>query len=504
VTLLGAAVAIRADLVSVGVLSIVGGTVAPLVLGGDSHRVAPLLTYLLALQVVALALAWWGRTPKWWTLRGVSLATICLWMLVPVLNAGELTRVNVTISIVFTLLYATLFHAELVLSSLRPPKPVRTRRPDFTVPVPLGARGVLEDRRGIGVTFSFFVTAATTIAVLAFVWDQPALARGAWTAGLGVICLMLGLLLSRLATKRDADVTGPPSPIPSLATGYRVQAAALLVVAIPVTLSGVWVTVAWAVLALAFATAGALLNLGVSRVAAVLVWMLAVANLGLWTLGAAIGGGGGGAGGSMATWTTVLGQPIPAYLGLAALMAVVGHVVAALVREDWSAASAARGALAAAETAGRREVDDAHKAEEQPASGSLNLEYERRAGRVPRPLAGRGFQALGAVADALAVLAFVAAAFAALPPLGVTFALLAYGWVLVAAGMVARSRELQPAGVLLIVLSAGKWLLADTLHQLLTGPTAPPVYRPLFNPAAALGVALVVSGLAMFAVPFRN
>lgn len=504
VTLLGAAVAIRADLVSVGVLSVVGGNVAPLVLGGDSHRLAPLLTYLLALQVVSLSLAWWGRTPKWWTLRGVSLATICLWMLVPVLNVDELTRANLTTAIVFTLLYATLFHAELVLSSLRPSKPTRTRRPDFTVPVPLGARGVLEDRRGIGVTFSLFVTAATTIAILAFVWDQPSLVRGAWTAGLGVSCLLLGLLLSRVATKRDADVTGPPSPIPALSTGYRIQAAALLVVAIPVTLSGVWVTLAWAVLALAFATAGAVLNLGVSRVAAMLVWMLAVANLGLWTLGAAIGGGGGGPGGPMMTWTSVLGQPIPAYLGLAALMAVVGHVVAAFVREDWSAASAARQALAVAEAAGQSEAADAHGAAEPSASNSLNLEYERRASHVARPLAGRGFQALGAIADALAVLAFVAAAFAALPPLGVTFALLAYGWVLVAAGQVARSPELRPAGVLLIALSAGKWLFADTLNQLLNGPTAPPVYRPLFNPAAALGAALVLSGLAMFVVPMRN
>jgi uncharacterized membrane protein len=500
VTLLGAGVAIRADLVSIGVLSVVGGNVAPLVLGDDSHRLAPLLTYLLALQVVSLALAWWGRSPKWWTLRGVSLATICLWMLQPMSRVGELSGRDLTISITFTLLYAALFHAELVLSSLRPAMPGGTRRPEFTVPLPLGTREVLHDRRGIGVTFSFFVTAAATIAVLVFVWDNEPLVRGSWTAALGACCLLLGVLLPRLQ-REPAGEAEPPSPIPALATGYRIQAAALLVVAIPVTLSGVWITVAWAVLALAFATAGAALNLGVSRVAAVLVWMLAVANLGLWTLGAALGGG---TAGPMVTWTTVLGQPLPAYFILAALMTVAGHVAAALIREDWSAASAARQALARAEAAGQSDLDEVSVANEHAPQGSLNLEYERLARHVPRPLAGVAFRTLGAIADAMAVLVFVAAAFAALPPLGVTFALLAYAWGLVATGQVVRSPELQPAGLLLIGVSAVKWLAVDTFDKLLNGATALVTYRPVFNPEAALGAALAVSGLAMLIVPLRD
>jgi uncharacterized membrane protein len=379
----------------------------------------------------------------------------------------------------------------------------RALAPGTLVRVPLGAREVLQDRRGIGVTFSLFVTAAATIAVLVFVWDNDLLVRGAWTAALGACCFLLGVFLPRL-NRMPTTEAEPPSPIPALATGYRIQAAALLVVAIPVTLSGVWITVAWTVLALAFATAGASLNLGVSRIAAIVVWMLAVANLGIWALGAALGGGGTGTGGPMATWTNVLGQPLPAYFILAALMTVAGHVAAALIREDWSTASAARQALAIAEAAGRNDLEEARAAKDQPPPGSLNLEYERVARRTPRPLAGAAFRGLGAVADAMAVLVVVGAAFAALPPLGVTFALLAYGWVLVAAGQVMRSPELQPAGLLLIGVSALKWLFADTLNQLLTGPSAPPVDRPLFNPAAALGAALIVSGLAMLVVPLHD
>ena len=79
-TLIGAAVAIRAGLVSVAVLSLIGGNLAPVILRGDATNLAAFLSYLLMLQAVALVLAWWGNSGRWWTLRGLSLATTAFWM----------------------------------------------------------------------------------------------------------------------------------------------------------------------------------------------------------------------------------------------------------------------------------------------------------------------------------------------------------------------------------------------------------------------------------------
>jgi hypothetical protein len=79
-TLIGAAVAMRGNLVSIAVLSLIGGNVAPLIVGDPSTQPLPFIGYLLMLEVVALALAAWGNGGKWWTLRGLSLATTSLWM----------------------------------------------------------------------------------------------------------------------------------------------------------------------------------------------------------------------------------------------------------------------------------------------------------------------------------------------------------------------------------------------------------------------------------------
>ena len=485
-TLIGAAVAVRGNLVSIAVLSIVGGNVAPIALRSDEARLTALLTYVLAMQVVALVLAWWGRGPKWWTLRGVALATICLWMAVPVLNSRELWEPERHTALVFALIYAALFHVELVLSSLRAVKPNTTRDPGFAVPVPLGRRDDAATRQGLGVTFSLLVTAALTIAVLMLRLDRSELERGAWVVGLGACCLALGLALPRLARGKESLALG-------LAIGYRIQAAALLVVAVPVTLSGMWITIAWATLALALALVGAKLNLGVSRVAAVLIWMLAASHLGVWSLDPA----------AAATWAVLLGQPIPAYLVLAAAVAVVGHTVAALVREDWSPASAARATLS------REHLESATLESEQIGTGDdgpHSLEYERRGGVTLIPTAGQGFAALASFADVLAVLVFSLAVLAALPRVGLTFAVVCYAWALIGAGQIVRSATLHPMGLALLLGAALKWMLFDTLEPRLSlgmaGATIGP-YRPVYNPAAAVGAALFVSGLALRRVPLR-
>src|SRR5688500_3705069 len=60
-TLIGAAVAMRGRLVSIAVLSLIGGYLAPLVLGSDHLQRVPFLFYLLMLQLVGVTLAYWGR-----------------------------------------------------------------------------------------------------------------------------------------------------------------------------------------------------------------------------------------------------------------------------------------------------------------------------------------------------------------------------------------------------------------------------------------------------------
>lgn len=501
VTLVGAAVAVRGNLVSIAVLSIVGGNVAPHILGTDDPALTPLLAYLLMLQVVALVLAWWGRGPKWWMLRGLALATIVLWLAIPVIGIEQIPGQRGVV-LVFALLYAGLFHAELILSALRRPV-APTYATGFAVPVPLGARDGSAQQPGLGVTFGLLVTTLLTIAVLLLFRDEPDIYRGAWTIGLAGACLGLGLILPRLQPRGlSHSLAARSSPALALAVGYRIQAAALLVVAVPVTLSGLWVTVTWAIVGVAFAAAGAMLNLAVSRVSGVLVWLLAVAHLGLWTIGAGIMGGGGG---PLAIWAVLFGEPIPAYAVLATAMTLAGHAIATLVREDWTRSAVAHHPGPSANAAGRPgdsvEATDAANAAN---GGTHNLEYESRTAIRPVPVAAPQFQVLATFADVTAAVVFLVAAVSALPPIGQTLAILCYGWSLVAAGRFARSPVLLPAGLLLVAAAAAKWILADTFGTWLsTGYAGERYYSPIYNPAAAAGAALFASALVLLRLPLR-
>jgi hypothetical protein len=415
---------------------------------------------------------------------------------VPVTNVDEIPGEPRGTVLVFLLVYAALFHLELVLTALRGPKPSTTREPAFAVPVPLGWRDEVPGQRAIGVTFSFFVTAALTLAALWLLRHDADWYRGVCTLALAGGCLALGLLLPRLV--RGRDPLAPPSPALALSVGYRIQAAALVVVAVPVMLSGVWITVAWAVLAVALAVAGATMNLAVSRAAGVFVWVLAAIHLAVWTIGAGPAAGTGA--GPTAVWAVLFGQIIPAYLVMAALLAVVAHAIAALTRADWSPESVVRQATAAGasdRSAGGESTESAPNPD-----GSLNLNYESRKSAPPRATSSREFQSLASVADVLGTIAFALAAFAALPPIGFTAAILAQGWVLVGLGYVTGAAELHGLALLLIATAAGKWLLHDTLGWATgIGRTVWTTYRPVYNPVAAVGCALLASGVALRRVP---
>lgn len=112
--LLGAGVAARARLLSIGVLTLLGGHLAPLVIGGDVKSLTPFLAYLVALQVVGLAMAGLGGG-RWWALRWLSLAAAGAWALTAA-QASDGVPVEL---MVFALVTAGLAMAELVVSAIR-------------------------------------------------------------------------------------------------------------------------------------------------------------------------------------------------------------------------------------------------------------------------------------------------------------------------------------------------------------------------------------------------
>ena len=289
-TLIGSAVALRGRLVSIAVLSLLGGHLAPLLLGGSTDSDTPLLVYLIGLQVVALLLAWRGGTTAWWTLRTLSLVLTTVWL--AVLLAGPHGGPGL---LPFLLVIAALYHAELIASAARHP------------------------RAGAGVVFSVAVTALLTLGALVALDDAPAFARGMWVAGLAVACATLGFTLTRRGTTSRR----------ALAVGYRVQAILLAVAAVPVAFTGVSVLIGWGAMALALGVLGRRLSLALARSGAVLTWVAAVAYLALWATGNAQS-----ASSAAETWFAVVDVAVPAYWCCAMVLALVGNVLALLRRRS--------------------------------------------------------------------------------------------------------------------------------------------------------------------------
>ena len=279
--------------------------------------------------------------------------------------------------------------------------------------------------------------------MLALLHDRPDPTRGVWVLALAAVQAMLGFLLSR--------GRGGPDPLYHLAVGYRIQAAALVVVAVPVALSGVWVIVGWAALALAYAVAGNLLDLRISRWAGVMVWRLSLLYLGWWTVGPLTRDGGLFHTGlpdadAHAVWLRLMGEDLRAYTLLAWMLALVGHAVAWLIHQE-----------------GLRPVDEA----------------------------GRKFQRLAWVTNALAGFAFFTASVAGLPPAGATLAILVYAWLLLGLDLLNPRLGLVLQSAVVVVLVTVKWVTVDTLAERLSTNWSPLARRPVFN--AVMGVGVLIS-----------
>ena len=298
-TLIGSAVAMRGKLVSIGVLSLIGGNVAPLVMGDTGAPHSTFMTYLLMLQVIALTLAWWGRMPRWWALRGVSLDSVDLWMLgiVAAHRDGMLP-------LWFGIGYAMLYQIEVIASAVR-----ADRAPQKT-------RSVLHG----GAVFVALVIGGLTAVVLGVLHDQSPWVRASWLIALSVVSAVVGLLVRN----RQRKLTS------SLAPSYAACATALVTLAVPVALNGMSVEIGWATLAIVAAAIARRVGSKMAHLGAVVMWMLALLHLVL-TLPAVD---------TFHTppqehiWLTIHGVQITSAMYLAWGLALVGQILALLMSVD--------------------------------------------------------------------------------------------------------------------------------------------------------------------------
>jgi uncharacterized membrane protein len=226
-----------------------------------------------------------------------------------------------------------------------------------------------------------------------------------------------------------------------LAISLRVQAAALLVLAVPVGFSGATVSLAWGALAIAFALLGAKLAIGPIRAAAIVTWIFALANLALWSQSSDH---------ANVALLTLFGTQLTTAWATAALMALVGQAVA------W------------AMNRGRDE-------------GDLR----------ERLLASR-------IVAAVASLVFIIAAIAWLPTLPATVAIVALAWLLTPADRLdGRIGWLAQAAAVLSIATV-KWAVIDTISQRLAPGWSSSGYLPVLNPLTGTGLLISASLLGLF------
>jgi uncharacterized membrane protein len=299
-TLAGAAVAMRGNLVSIAVLSLIGANLAPVMVGTPDAPVLPFLFYLLMMLLVALTLAAWGRGGKWWILRGCSLCPTIFWMWT-ILNGPHAQESSV---LGFLCAFGLLYHAELIVTTVRTAR----RSEQQASGAPLAA---------IGTTFAICVTAAVAFGGLKYLEHATDFQRTAFALLLSAISAALGFGLPRLHAS-----------LKKLGYSHRATAAGLLVLAMPLYYGGVRLEAAWMLLGLAFAGSWRWTGSRVARIAAPLVWGLGLWKLIITTLYAT---GFGIEGPLGATWFTILSTPIGSTTILAWCFALSGQCIAAAI-----------------------------------------------------------------------------------------------------------------------------------------------------------------------------
>jgi len=426
-TLVGILVAARADLVSIAVLSLIGGHIVPIILRAPSTSAVPLLSYLLLLQIMALGLCLWQATPKWWVLRSVALVATVIWQLVLSVADGVPPDAAAAVS-VFGAVFWTLFQAELALTALRASRRVY----DVARPAEPG-----------GLVFSILVTGLTTFVLLLAHDDASRASRGGIVLAVSAVCLLGGLLLW---------LTRQPS-LAGLSASLRAQAAALLVLAVPVALDAENVVFGWLTLAIAFGLLAVWRRLAISAVASVVTWLLAVVALGHWVASAAA---------AHEQWLEVFGVAITAALVVSAMTVLVGHTVAALFSAAFSGFD-----------------------------GGIDQSAEAEAISAPVPASATDLASqVALVVHNVAAGLWAIAAIFQLSGLPGTIGLLAYTWLLAAASFrpsLARLAFIALAGV---IVATVKWVVLDLLQARLSEGVAA---NAVFNRFQAVGLLIAAS-----------
>ena len=313
---IGAGISLRGGFVSIAVLSHLGANVAPFVLGQRVTGEVSLLVYLLALQLMAVGLAHYGRSGRWWTLRTLALITTAFWIATRLVHPAT---AHSTPTILFAAIYVLIFQLELILL-------VRRASLEGVMPVtPLDSSGG-EWRQGTAAlqggrltfsapTFSLAVTGFFVGTLLAWTSVYPPMPRGAHLVGLAML----------LATAAAATLSSATSvAVRALATSWLTQAALLIFIAIPVSLDGPAVTFAWGGLAFAYGVLGFALKRTRTIVAGAIVWIITGVHL------AALVALSSEADPLRATWLTIYGVDLPAYFIVALALGAAGQLLSTL------------------------------------------------------------------------------------------------------------------------------------------------------------------------------
>lgn len=394
-TLIGAAVAMRGNLVSIAVLSLIGANVTPLLVATPNAPVLPFLFYLLMMLVVALTLAAWGRGGKWWILRGLSLCPTVLWMC-GVLSGSHGHDLAV---LVFMILFAVLYHCELILSTVR--QAPASQDPAVRVRDSLSPEGEITPavkHAAIGTTFALCVTIAFTIGLLQYLSDASDTIRTGYTVVLSLISAVMGIALPGLhpALRR-------------LALSHRIAAAGLLVLAVPLYTGGIRLEIGWMLMALSFAFSWRFSGSRVSRGAAPILWLLGLGKL-FFTVSFAmvfphpqpLG----------ETWLTIWSVDIGCNVILAWWFSLSGQLIAALIL--------------------RRKDQAAWIVTARILSGACGVVW-------------------------------ISSSIPGLPPLGATGAIIAYAWILLPFDRMVPELEFATQAGVFLLIAIAKWVTVDTV-----------------------------------------
>jgi hypothetical protein len=293
--------------------------------------------------------------------------------------------------------------------------------------------------RGWGTLFSLLVTAGLTAIALHVFYDYDSAAlRGGSTLLLAAFCLAGGFLWHGSDNKL----------VHTLAIGYLIQGMALLLLFVPVTFTSVWISLAWAVLSLAFASIGARFDRDLARGAALAAWLLAVGRV---MIDAANAGPSDPAG---QTWIVLAGHPIQAYTVMAWLVSVAGVAVAWLLQTE------------------------------------LFIAHPERLRETP-------WQPWAFVISVAASIVWLVASLDGLPHPGATLAIVLYAWLLFGIDFVPQKLHLAAHAVALVLFAAMKWAYVDGLLDRVSDDWNAREYIPVLNPFMGMGALLAVSLVGM-------